>query len=445
MTRRLVVIGGDAAGMSAASQARRGDPSLEIVALEKGDWTSYSACGIPYHVAGDVERLDDLVARTPQQFRDRLHIDVRMHHEVMGIDTSSGQVEVRDHDHERTVWLDFDALMIGTGAKPRRPDIPGINGESVLGVQTLNDAQRLLDRAESSRCEDVAVIGGGYIGLEMAEAFVRWGARVTVVDSSPEVMRTLDPEMGARVRSAMESAGIDVRCGRRVTGIEPGAVHTGDEQIAADLVVLGMGVVANTDLAVDAGIPTGDKGAIRVNRRQEAEVDGVWSAGDCADTLHLLTHERIHLALGTVANRTGRVAGINLGGGDARFPGAIGTAITKVCATEIARTGLCEHEARRAGFAYEVETIESSTRAGYFPGAAAMATRMLAESATGRIIGAQIVGGEGAAKRIDTVAAAITAGMTAQDLVDLDTAYAPPFSPVWDPVQVAARRLLSRL
>ncbi len=446
MGERLLVIGGNAGGMTAATTARRLDGDLDIVALEKTEWVSYSACGIPYHVAGDVEALDDLVARTPQEFRDRHKIDVRLRHEAMGIDLDAQQVEVRDHDHGRTVKVPFDQLVLGTGARPLRPDIPGINGESVLGVQTLGDAERVMDRTRQREPKTVVVVGGGYIGLEMAEAFLRRGARVTVVDGASECMGTLDPDMGALIRAAMVKMGIEVRTGMAASGFEPGSVHlaTGDT-LPADLVILGLGVTPNTELAQEAGIETGVKGAIRVNRRLQASVEGTWAAGDCAESFHLVTRQPTHIALGTLANRQARVAGINLGGGYATFPGVVGTAVTKVCSTEVARTGVNEREAKAAGLGYVVAKIKATTRAGYFPGAKPIIVKMLAEKGTGRLLGAQIVGEEGAGKRIDSVAVALTAGFTAEDLISADLSYAPPFSPLWDPVQVAARKIVGLL
>ncbi len=446
MAERLVVIGGDAGGMTAATQARRLDGDLDIVALEKSSWVSYSACGIPYLVAGDVDRLEDLVARTPQEFRDRHKIDVRLKHEAMAIDTDAGQVEVRDHEHGRTVKVPYDKLVIATGARPRRPDIPGINGESVLGVQTLADAQRLMDRAERSNPKDVVVVGGGYIGLEMAEAYVKRGAKVTVVDGAPEIMGTLDPDMAALVRTAMVRHGIEVRCGATVSAFEPGSVHLeGGETLSADLVILGTGVAPNSELAADAGVETGVKGAIRVNARMQTSVDGIWAAGDCAESFHLVSRQPTHIPLGTVANRQARVAGINLGGGYATFPGVVGTAVTKLCATEVARAGLSEREAAAAGLEYVVGKIKATTQAGYLPEARPIVAKMLAEWGTGRILGAQLVGEEGAGKRIDAVAVALTAGFTAEDLLNTDLAYAPPFSPLWDPIQVAARKAVGLL
>ncbi|HVE47095.1 MAG TPA: FAD-dependent oxidoreductase [Acidimicrobiales bacterium] len=441
MAERLVVVGGDAGGMAAASQARRRRPDLEIVALEKGRWTSYSACGIPYVVGGEVKGVEELVVRGPQTFRDEYRIDVRTGHEVMAIDLDDRRVEVRDHGHGRTFWLGFDVLHLGLGAVPMRPDLPGVDGEQVHGVQTLEDAAHLLDHAEQVDLNHVAVVGGGYIGLEMAEAFLRRGAAVTVVEQAGEVMRTLDPDMGALVGQAMRGMGIDLRTGVNVSGFSPGVVHTSDGDLPAQLVVLGLGVVPNTELARDAGIVTGDKGAITVDPRQRTSAEGVWAAGDCCESFHLIARRPVHVALGTVANKQGRVAGINLGGGYATFPGVVGTAVTKVCATEVARTGLNEAEAAEAGLAYEAVRITSSTRAGYFPGAGKIVVKMLAERGSGRLLGAQLVGEEGAAKRIDVVATALSAGMTVEEMTGLDLSYAPPFSPVWDPVLVAARKV----
>ena len=446
MTERLLVIGGDAGGMAAASQARRRRPELDIVALEKGRWTSYSACGIPYVVGGDVADLDDLVVRDPKTFREQFRIDVRMRHEAMSLDLDARRVEVRDHEHDRTFWLGFDLLHLGTGAVPRQPDVPGADTGHVHGVQTLEDADHLIGDVTAGSTRHVVVVGGGYIGLEMAEAFVNRGCpTVTVVEQGPEVMGTLDPDMGALVSQAMRQVGIDVRCGTAVTGFSPGAVHTASGDLQADLVVLGLGAAPNSRLGAEAGLATGAKGAIAVDVRQHTSAEGVWAAGDCCESYHLVARRHVHLPLGTVANKQGRVAGINLGGGYATFPGVVGTAVTKVCATEVARTGLNESEARSVGLEYEAVTVTSTTRAGYFPGSGEIVVKLLAERGSGRLLGAQLVGAEGAAKRIDVVATALTAGMTVDAVTALDLSYAPPVSPVWDPVLVAARRSAAAL
>jgi NADPH-dependent 2,4-dienoyl-CoA reductase/sulfur reductase-like enzyme len=437
---RLLVIGGNAAGMSAAAQARRRDPSLEIVALEKGTHTSYSACGIPYVVGGVVDDLEDLVVRTPQEFRDT-DIDVRMEHEAVSIDLDAGRVEAFDRSRNRSLMLAFDELVVATGARPRRPELPGIDLPFVRGVQTLDDGAALLGAVDASQCRDVVVVGGGYIGLEMAEAFVERGARVVLVEAGDQVMSTLDPDMAELVEDALRRFGVDVRVGVGVEGFDEGKVHTAAGELSADLVVLGLGAEPNVALARDAGIELGPSGAIAVDRRQRTRTDHVWSAGDCAESFHLVSRRPVNIALGTIANRQGRVAGINLGGGYATFPGVVGTAVTKICATQVARTGLNEREAVAAGFESEAATIESTNHAAYFPEAKPLKVKLIAERGTGRVLGGQIVGEQGAAKRIDVIAVVVTVGLTVAEMIDLDLSYAPPFSPVWDPVATAARTL----
>ncbi|QXC59125.1 FAD-dependent oxidoreductase [Aquihabitans sp. G128] len=445
MAERLVVIGGDAAGMAAATNARRGRADLEIVALEKGRYTSYSACGIPYLVGGSVGELDDLVVRTPQEFRDQHRIDVRVGHEVKGIDLAARRLEVRALDQGRTFHLGFDLLHVATGARPVRPDLPGIDADWIHGVQTLTDAAGLLASIDARTCRRVVVIGGGYVGLEMAEAFVDRGAQVTLVDAAPQPMRTVDPDLGAKVAEVLAGYGVTVQVDTKVQGFGDHVVHTDAGDLPADLVVLGIGVLPASQLALDAGLDAGARGAIAVDHRQRTSAEGVYAAGDCADTFHLVSRQRVHVALGTVANKTGGVAGRNLGGGYASFPGVLGTAVTRICEVEVARTGLNQQEAAAAGIECVVGTAEATTRAGYFPGSAEVTARVLAERGTGRLIGGQIVGADRVGKRIDVLATAITAGMTANDVLELDLAYAPSVSPLWDPVQVAARKAVSAL
>lgn len=429
--------------MSAATNARRGRPDLEIVVLEKGTHTSYSACGIPYVVSGAVSSLDELVVRTPQEFRDGFRIDVRTRHEVKGIDLDARRLEVRALDQDRTLHLGFDLLHIATGSRPLRPNLPGIDGPDVFGVQTLDDASELLAAVKATPRRTVAVVGAGYIGLEMAEAFVKRGARVTLIDANPLPMRSFDPDMGARIAGAVRRYGIELRCSTKVDGFEPGRVLTSGGPVAADLVILGLGVTPNSDIAVDAGLEAGAAGAIRVDHRQRSSHEGIYAAGDCADVQHQVSGRRVHIALGTVANKTGRVAGINLGGGYASFPGVLGTAVTRVCEVEIARTGLSQDQADAAGIEYVVGTVEATTRAGYYPSAEPLHAKVLVEKGTSRLIGGQLVGADRSGKRIDTLATAITARMTAPEFVDLDLAYAPAVSPMWDAFQLAARSTLT--
>jgi len=447
MTERIVVIGADAAGMSAASQAKRiaGD-AVEIVAFERGAYTSFSACGIPYWVAGDVDGPERLVARSPDEHR-RNGIDLRMRTEVEQIDLAAGRVLAHDLAAGRSSWEGFDSLVIATGAVPVRPPLPGVDAAGVFGVQTLDDGAVLLADLERVQPRRAVVVGGGYIGVEMAEALVRRGVAVTVVDQAAQPMTTLDPDMGAAVHRAMEGIGVDVRTGTPVTGFETGSNHrigsvlTADGSIPADVVVLGLGVRPDTALAREAGLPLGDHGGLRTNvQMQVLGHDRIWAGGDCVEVLNLVSGQYQHVALGTHANKQGRVIGHNLAGSYATFPGVVGTAVSKVCHLEIARTGLRERDATRAGFEYVTVTVQSGTKAGYFPGTQQMTVKMTAELGTGRLLGVQIVGYEGSAKRIDTAATALWNRMTVEEMTALDLAYAPPFAPVWDPILVAARQ-----
>ncbi|MCZ4120445.1 FAD-dependent oxidoreductase [Streptomyces sp. H39-S7] len=453
MAERLVVIGGDATGMSAASQARRrrGPDDLEIIAFERGHHTSYSACGIPYWVGGEVDGADALVARTAAEHRER-GIDLRLGTEAVEIDLDRRRVRTREVAGGGESWTGFDQLVIATGAVPTRPEIPGIDADGVHGVQTLDDGEAVLRTLERGGARRAVVVGGGYIGVEMAEAMIRRGLEVTLVDRGEQPMSTLDPDMGRLVRDAMVGMGIVVVTGAEAREVLTGddgrvrAVATADAEYSADVVVLGLGVQPDTALARDAGLTVGEHGGLLTDLAMRVRgAEGVWAGGDCVEVFNLVSGTHQHIALGTHANKHGRIIGINIGGGYATFPGVVGTAVSKVCDVEIARTGLKESQARAAGLRFVTAVIESSSRAGYYPGAATMTVKMLAELRTGRLLGLQIVGREGAAKRVDIGAVALTAGMTVDAMTALDLGYAPPFSPVWDPVLVAARKAADKV
>ncbi|MGH3978687.1 MAG: FAD-dependent oxidoreductase, partial [Pseudonocardiaceae bacterium] len=406
---------------------------------------SYSACGIPYWVAGDVDGPHALVARTAAEHR-RNGIDLRLRTEVTAIDLDARTVTACELDGGASATEGFDDLVVATGAVPVRPDLLGVDAPGIYGVQTLDDGANVLDGLVR-RPQRAVVVGGGYIGVEMAEAMMRRGLAVTLVDRAPEPMTTLDPDMGALVRKAMDGMGITVLTATPVSGFETradgrvAAVATGDGALPADIVVLGLGVRPNTSLAGAAGLPLGESGGVLTDRRMRVPGhDGVWAGGDCVEVFHRVSQRRVHVALGTHANKHGRVIGTNLGGGYAAFPGVVGTAVSKVCDLEIARTGLGETEARRAGFEPVSVTVESTTRAGYFPGTTPITVKMIAERRTGRLLGAQLVGREGSAKRVDVCAVALWNEMTVEEMAGLDLGYAPPFAPVWDPVLVAARK-----
>jgi len=447
---KLVIIGGDASGMTAASKVRREQPDREIVVFEKSKYTSYSACGIPYYISETVEKIDDLIIRTPKTFREKYNIDVRTLHLVLGVDTENKRIKVLDKEHNREVWEDYGQLLIATGGKAFCPDVEGSNAENVFGISTLKSGINLEKYIEDKKPETAVIIGGGYIGLEMAEALLIRGLKVTLINRGPQLMNTLDPDMGELVSEAMRKLGVKVHLGEELVAFEHSdgkvsAVVTDRQSIATDIVVLGMGTSPNTHFLKGSGIELGVKGAIKVNAKMQTNIPDVWAAGDCTETLHLVSKMHVHIAMGTVANKTGLVAGSNLAGENIVFPGAVGTAVCKVCKYEVARTGLQEKDLKKMGIEYVAASIDSKTRAHYYPNAKHITVKLLAEKNSGRLLGGQIIGEEGAAKRIDVLATALTHNLTLQNIIDLDLSYAPPFSPVWDPVQTAARKLIGEI
>jgi NADPH-dependent 2,4-dienoyl-CoA reductase/sulfur reductase-like enzyme len=455
---RVVVIGADAAGMSAAHQAlrtaRARGRELEVVVVDRGMHTSYSACGIPYWIAGDVESGQHLVARTAAEHATR-GVDLRLATTAVALDLAAGTVEVR-YRGGGTERLGYDELVLATGAHPRVPDWAlGPDGGWVRGVRalkTLDDGAAWIEHLDAARPRRAVVVGGGYIGIETAETFVRRGLSTTLV-TKREVMSTLDPDMGARVRAAMTSGGVEVVCSEEVDGLDvrdDGAVagvRAGNDVLPGDVVALGLGVTPATELAKDAGLPLGAFGGLLPDDRQRV-ADGVWAAGDCCEAVELLRGQRVYVPLGTHANKQGRVAGKNLAGGSARFGGVLGTAITQFVAggahVEVGRTGPTTEQATVGGDEVVSLVTESTTTAGYMPQARPIAIKVLGWP-DGRLLGVQIVGGPGSAKRIDTAAAALWSGARLEDVAGMDLSYAPPFSPVWDPVQIACRRLADRL
>lgn len=444
MMTKIVVIGGDAAGASAAGRATRLDPTLDVVIFERTQYTSYAACGLPYVVAGLVEDVTDVIARTPEAHREK-GLDVRVGHEVTAIDTDARTVEVHDLATDRVSTESYDELLIATGASPIRPPFDGIDAKGIMGIQTIPDAVAIDAIIAERAPERAVVVGGGYIGLEMVEAFDDRGLAVTLVELLDQPMATMDPDMGALVAEGMRAMGVDLRLGTGVQGFTSGddgwvdAVVTAEGEIPADVVVMGLGVQPTTELARKAGIPIGPSRGIVTDARMATGVEGVWSAGDCVESLHRISHAPVSIALGTHANKQGRVVGTNMAGGAARFPGVIGTAITKVGNTEIARTGLNEKEAATAGFDAVTASAKGGTRAGYYPDAAPFTVKLVAERGTGRMLGAQIVGGAESAKRIDVLALAIWDHKGVDEFSMLDLAYAPPFAPVWETAMIAAR------
>lgn len=449
MTERLLVVGGDAAGMSAATAARRREEGIEVLVLERGPYTSYSACGIPYYLGGTVEDSDRLIARSPEDFRSA-GIDVRTRCEAVGLDLAARTVRVRAHDTGR-VWSEgFDRLVVATGAEAVAPSVPG--ADAVEPVRTIDAAERFAARLDGERAGAAVVIGASYLGLEMAEALVQRGLDVTLIDQADQVMGTLDADMAHHVQQAAEGVGVKVllSCEVQEIRVDPrragGSVLTSEGKLPADEVVLSTGVRPAVAVMAEAGLEVGPSGALAVDDHQRCPGhDGVFAAGDCAESRHRLLDRQVNIQLGTHANKQGRIAGINVTGGDVAFPGVIGTAASKICRYEVARTGLSEREAHAADFDVVAAAIQDRTRAGYFPGAGPIWVKLVADARDGRLLGGQIVGVEGAAKRIDVLATAIWAGLPVGDLELLDLSYAPPFSGVYDPLLIAARQTAKKL
>lgn len=438
---RIVVIGGVAAGMSAASQAKRRRPDAEVVVLERGPHVSYGACALPYNLADPERPVDDVVVFTAARFREERGIDVRTGHRAARLDPERRRVEVEPEGGEPYA-LTWDRLVIATGASPLVPPIPGRDLPGVRVLRTLEDGRGLKALLSAGGAANAVIVGGGYIGMEMAETLVIRGLRVTVVEAEEQVVPGLHPALAADVRTELERNGVEVATGAPVERIERSGdgltVHTAAGSHRAELVLLAVGVRPNVALAKEAGIALGETGAVAVDDRQRTSLEDVWAAGDCAEAAHLVLGRPAWVPLGTTANKQGKVAGANAAGADERFGGIVGTAAFKVFGLEVGRTGAGPAELRRA----EIDAVEAvsqqGTRAHGYPGGKRIKTVVFAEPGSGRLLGAQMVGGEAVAKRIDIFATALHARMTLEEVEGLDLSYAPPLAPVWDPVLIAA-------
>jgi len=439
--KRLVVIGAVAAGTSAAAKAKRSDPDLEVILLERGAQISYGACGLPYFIAGLIPSADALLSRTPQEFRKR-GVDVRTQHDVKQIDVANKNLRVADLSKAQEYLLPYDCLVVTTGAVPMRPPMPGLDLPGVFTLRTLADGVALKAALQTKPPKSVVIVGGGYVGLEMAEAFRSLDLPVTIVESTPQLMVTLDEDMSELVLAEVEHNGARVLLNDGLVRCEGSGrvekVVTQHSEIPADLVLLAVGVRPNTSLAEQAGIQLGARKAISVDGHLRTSVEWVYAAGDCVDTVHQVTGQKAYIPLGSTANKQGRVAGANVAGLGHTFDGVVGTAVAKVFDLEVARTGLAHKQAAAAGFAVHSQAITTKSRAHYYPGAARLVVKLIMDQESRRLLGAQLIGEEGAAKRIDVLAAAIYAKMTVDDLTRLDYSYAPPYASVWDPTLRAA-------
>lgn len=424
----LVVIGGVAAGLSAAARARRIAERLEIVVLEKGPVISYGACGLPYFVEGRVREPNDLIVYTPEYFRKQRNIEVRTGARVVAISHPRREVTLESGAHVR-----YEHLVIATGA---RCDTCGLASlpPHVFTLHTLCDATRLRAFIRERRPRNGVVVGAGYIGLEAADALRRNGLRVTVLERSQQLLLRDDEWWTALVRKQLAENGVEMRCGADVQSFD----------FPADIVVLAAGFKPNVELAAEAGVEIGRSGAIRTDDRMETNLRGIFAAGDCAEVGHLVTGRPTWIPLGTTANKSGRVAGANAAGGRERFAGIVGTSIVGIFGVGFATTGLTASQARAEGFSPVAVQIEAKSKPGYF-GGSKTSVELVADRATRRLLGGSVVGEDGAAGRINVIATALQAGLRADQFEQLDLAYSPPFSTVWDPLLIAAQQLMKEL
>lgn len=445
-TRRFVVIGGVAAGMSAASTAKREDPSLEVIVLEKGKFISYGACSLPYVLSGQIPDYHDIIALTPEQAKAERGIDVWLRHEAMAIYPDQNLVAVLDRETGAEKSLTYDTLMLATGGIPMLPPIPGIDLPNVFHIRTLTDGLRIKRYLDEAAPRRVVIIGAGYIGLEMAETCHTLGMEVTILEKFGNILGTMGQEVTVIIEQELANKGIslvkDVDIDALIAvGGKCGYIlaDDGKKRFDLDMVIIATGASPKVSLAKGAGIKIGETGAIAVNAEMQTNFENIYAGGDCVEVPHLVSGQKAYIPSGTTANKHGRIVGRNVvNPGGCQFHGVVGTAVTKVCDVEVARTGLSLMEARRLGFEAVTATVAAPSRSPSYPGSQPITITLILDKATQRLLGAEMVGKDGIAKRIDVFATALYKHMTIHEVAQLDVSYAPPFAPVWDPILVAA-------
>ena len=437
---KVVIVGGVAGGATAAARIRRLDEQAEIVVFERSGYISYANCGLPYYIGGVITDQAELTLQTPESFWQRFRVDMRVRHEVIAIHPERKAVSVRNLSTGETFEESYDKLLLSPGAKPTQPELPGVG--QVFTLRTVEDTLRIHEFVKTHHPRSVVLAGGGFISLEMAENLRELGMEVTMVQRPKQLMNPFDPEMASFIHAKMRKKGVRLLLGHTVEGFEeaPGGVRVllkGAEPLEAELVVLAIGVTPDTQLAKEAGLELGVKGSIAVNDRMETSVPDIYAVGDAVQVQHFVTGEHTLISLAGPANKQGRIAADNICGGNSRYQGSQGSSVVKVFDMTAAATGINEQAARKAGIECDKVYLSPASHAGYYPGGRLLNMKVLFEKNTYRLLGAQIVGSEGVDKRIDVLATAIRAGLTALDLKDLDLAYAPPYSSAKDPVNMA--------
>lgn len=445
-SKRLLVIGGTAAGLSAASKAKRLDSNLQVTVFEKTGYISYGACGLPYFVGGMIEKADDLVSISVAEMKSKRGIQVLIHTEVLSIDRKSKSVVARNLESGEETPYFYDFLVIATGATPVLPPIKGIEKSGVCLLRTVEDGIEMKALAEPGK--KACIIGGGFIGLELAEELTHVGLSVTLFEALDCLLPLLPASFSLKVKETLETHGVEVHLGTAINSIEGTgsavqAVIDQNHQVhPSDLVVVSVGVKPATAIAKNAGLELGLKGAIVVDETQQTSDESIWACGDCVQMKHILTKKPTYFPLGTTANKMGKIAGSNIGGETSIFPGVLGSQVTKVFDLFVAATGLSLAEALKEGYAAKECMVTKADKASYYPGGKQNHINLVFEEKSGRLLGAQAVGSESVAGRIDVLVACITAGFTVEQLNDLDLVYAPPVAPVYDPLLIAASQAM---
>lgn len=444
MAERMIVIGGTAAGLSAATKAKRLKPDMEIIAFEKTGFISYGACGLPYFIGGLIDDPEELVSLSVADMKNKRGIIVHTHQEAIRIDRQKKEVTVQNLDTEEILTHPYDKLVIATGATPVHPDIPGIEAEGVYFLRNVEDGIKL--KGDEHAGQSIVVIGGGFIGLETAEQLAKVGLHVTILEALPRLLPFLPEEYSSAVVEELRKNNVEVRLDAKVSRIQAksgkvSAIELNDgETIPCDAALVSVGVVPATDLAKSCGLELGIKGSIVVDDTMLTNDPSIWACGDCAQMKHILTGLPCYIPLGTTANKMGRIAGTNIGGGHAVFPGVLGSMVTQIFDLSIASTGFSLAEAIRSGYGVAQSSIIKNDRASYYPGAQPNRINLVVDTASGRLLGAQAIGSTTIAGRINTLCACITAAMTVSQISQLDLVYAPPFAPVYDPILIAANQ-----
>ena len=439
---RVIIIGGVAGGATAAARIRRLDEKAEIIIFEKSGYISYANCGLPYYIGGVIEDKEELTLQTPESFWERFNIDVRVQNEALEINPENKTVTVKNLKTGEVYTESYDKLLISTGAKPTRPQMQGIDLDNVFTLRTVEDTYNIKNFVDECKPKSAVVVGGGFIGLEVAENLNEMGVDVTILQRPDHLLNTLDYDMATLVHSRFRKNGVKLKFGVSVQGFEKAekgvdVLIKGEEPINADMVLLAIGVTPDSTLAKNAGLDLGIKDSIVVNDRMETSARNIYAVGDAVQVKHSITGDNAVISLAGPANKQGRIAADNICGGDSRYKGSMGSSVIKIFDMTVASTGLTEKLAKASEIDYDKIVLSTMSHAGYYPGGKVMTMKVVFEKSTQRIIGAQIVGFDGVDKRIDVLATAMNFGATASDLKDLDLAYAPPYSSAKDPVNMA--------